>query len=101
MATVFGDGSVVILSTPGHTPAHQSLLVRLPKRGAVVLSGDMVHFEENWKHRRVPARNFNPAQTLESMAKVAAVLAAEKAQLWINHDKTQSDAIAKAPEAVE
>ncbi|MFN0317522.1 MAG: hypothetical protein ACKVQA_21060 [Burkholderiales bacterium] len=101
MATVFGDGSVVILSTPGHTPGHQSLLVRLAKRGAVVLSGDMVHFGENWKHRRVPARNFNPAQTLESMAKVAAVLAAEKAQLWINHDKTQSDAIAKAPEAVE
>src|SRR6266446_3644226 len=28
---VFGDGSVTILSTPGHTPGHQSLLVRLPK----------------------------------------------------------------------
>jgi len=37
---VFGDGSVTILSTPGHTPGHQSLLVRLPKTGYVVLSGD-------------------------------------------------------------
>jgi N-acyl homoserine lactone hydrolase len=42
---VFGDGSVVIVSTPGHTPGHQSLLVRLPKTGAVVLSGDAVHFK--------------------------------------------------------
>jgi N-acyl homoserine lactone hydrolase len=41
---VFGDGSVTVLSTPGHTPGHQSLLVNLPKTGAVVLSGDAVHF---------------------------------------------------------
>ena len=36
---VFGDGSVRILKTPGHTPGHQVLLVRLPKSGAVLLSG--------------------------------------------------------------
>src|SRR5206468_11824799 len=50
---VFGDGSVTILSTPGHTPGHQSLLVRLPKTGYVVLSGDAVHFRDNWDHKRV------------------------------------------------
>lgn len=49
---VFGDGSVVIISTPGHTPGHQSLLVRLRKTGAVVLSGDAAHFKDNWDHRR-------------------------------------------------
>src|SRR5262245_44744650 len=37
---VFGDGSVMIISTPGHTPGHQSLLVKLPKTGAILLSGD-------------------------------------------------------------
>ena len=98
---VFGDGSVVILSTPGHTPGHQSLLVRLPKTGAVILSGDMVHFEENWINRRVPARNFNREQSVQSMDKVAAVLSREDAKLWINHDKTQSDRIPRAPEFVE
>lgn len=98
---VFGDGSVVILSTPGHTPGHQSLLVRLPKTGAVILSGDMVHFEENWINRRVPARNFNREQSVQSMDKVAAVLSQEDAKLWINHDKTQSDRIPRAPEFVE
>ena len=55
---VFGDGSMTILSTPGHTPGHQSLLVKLPKTGAVVLSGDAVHFKSNWDNRRVPARQF-------------------------------------------
>lgn len=98
---VFGDGAVRILPTPGHTPGHQSLLVRLPRRGAVVLSGDMVHFDDNWTHRRVPARNFDAAQTTASMHYVARVLETEGAQLWINHDKAQSDAIAKAPVAIE
>jgi N-acyl homoserine lactone hydrolase len=97
---VFGDGSVVILSTPGHTPGHQCLLVPLPQRGVVVLSGDMVHFQDNWTHRRVPARNFNKEQTLQSMERMAAVISAEQAELWINHDTAQSATIPKAPEAV-
>jgi glyoxylase-like metal-dependent hydrolase (beta-lactamase superfamily II) len=98
---VFGDGSVVILSTPGHTPGHQSLLVRLPNRGAVVLSGDLAHFEENWVNRRVPAFNFSREQSLQSMEKVAAVLSANHAELWINHDKAQSARVPKAPAYVE
>ena len=98
---VFGDGSVVILATPGHTPGHQSLLVRLPKRGAVVLSGDMVHFQENWTNRRVPARNFDREESVRTMERIAALLSDKNAQLWINHDKAQSDAIPHAPDYVE
>ncbi len=98
---VFGDGAVVILSTPGHTPGHQSLLVRLPKQGAVVLSGDMVHFRENWEARRVPARNVDREQSVRSMQRIAALLVAEHAVLWINHDKAQSASIAKVPGFVE
>jgi N-acyl homoserine lactone hydrolase len=98
---VFGDGSVVILSTPGHTPGHQSLLVELPKTGAVVLSGDAVHFKDNWDNRRVPGMNFNKEETLASMQKIADTLAKEHAQLWINHDKPQSDAQKKAPDYYE
>src|SRR3974390_1825733 len=60
---VFGDGSVMIFSTPGHTPGHQSLLVKLPKTGAVVLSGDAVHFKSNWENRRVPVFNFSTEET--------------------------------------
>ncbi|MGY3476451.1 N-acyl homoserine lactonase family protein [Bradyrhizobium ottawaense] len=95
---VFGDGSVTILSTPGHTPGHQSLLVKLPKTGAVVLSGDAVHFKDNWDNRRVPSMNVNKDQSAASMQKIADTLAKEKAQLWINHDKAQRDSQKMAPE---
>jgi N-acyl homoserine lactone hydrolase len=98
---VFADGSVVVVSTPGHTPGHQSLLVRLPKTGAVVLSGDAVHFKDNWDNRRVPGFNFNKEQTLASMQRIADILAKEHAQLWINHDKPQSDAQKKSPDFYE
>jgi glyoxylase-like metal-dependent hydrolase (beta-lactamase superfamily II) len=98
---VFGDGSVTILSTPGHTPGHQSLLVRLAKTGAVVLSGDVAHFQENFDNRRVPGFNFNVEQSKASIDKVAAVLKAEHATLWINHDAAQSAKIAHAPAYVE
>jgi glyoxylase-like metal-dependent hydrolase (beta-lactamase superfamily II) len=94
---VFGDGSVTILSTPGHTPGHQSLLVKLPKTGAVVLSGDAVHFRDNWDNRRVPSMNVDKDQTTASMQKIADTLAREKAQLWINHDKAQRDSQKLAP----
>lgn len=95
---VFGDGSLTILSTPGHTPGHQSLLVKLPKTGAVVLSGDAVHFRDNWDNRRVPSINANKEQTVASMQKIADTLTKEKAQLWINHDKAQRDGQKMSPE---
>jgi N-acyl homoserine lactone hydrolase len=98
---LFGDGSVVIISTPGHTPGHQSLLVRLPKTGAVVLSGDAVHFKDNWDNRRVPGPNFNKDQTVASMQRIADILAKEHGQLWINHDQRQTDAQKKPPEFYE
>ena len=95
---VFGDGSVVILSTPGHTPGHQSLQVKLPKTGEIVLSGDAVHFKSNWENRGVPVNNFSKEQTLASMERLSGVLSKDKAQLWINHDKAQRDTLKMAPE---
>jgi N-acyl homoserine lactone hydrolase len=98
---VFGDGSITIISTPGHTPGHQSLLVKLPKTGALVLSGDAVHFKSNWDNRGVPANNTSQEQTTVSMEKIAGVLAKEKATLWINHDKAQRDTLKLSPQFYE
>ena len=98
---VFGDGSVKILSTPGHTPGHQSLLVRLPKSGPVVLSGDLAHFESNFVNRRAPAFNFDVEQSRRSVDRIAALLDAERARLWINHDAKQNAGIAHAPAFVQ
>jgi glyoxylase-like metal-dependent hydrolase (beta-lactamase superfamily II) len=94
---VFGDGSVRILSTPGHTPGHQSLLVRLPVTGVVVLSGDAAHFEENFAQRRVPGFNFDKEQSVQSMDKLDRIVRSERAQLWINHDSRQNASVDHAP----
>jgi N-acyl homoserine lactone hydrolase len=95
---LFGDGSLVALSTPGHTPGHQSLLVHLEKTGNVVLSGDVVHFQSNWENRRIPVFNSDKAQSAASMEKIARLLEEKHAQLWINHDKPSSDARRHLPE---
>ncbi len=98
---LFGDSSLVVLSTPGHTPGHQSLLVHLPKTGNIVLSGDLAHFQSNWDNRRVPDFNYDRAQSLASMEKIASVLNEKHAQLWINHDKPSSGARRHEPEFYE
>lgn len=98
---VFGDGSVRILSTPGHTPGHQSLFVRLPKSRPVILSGDLAHFQDNFDNRRVPGFNFDVEQSKRSMDKVAGILQAEGADLWINHDAKQSASIPHAPAYIQ
>jgi glyoxylase-like metal-dependent hydrolase (beta-lactamase superfamily II) len=82
-------------------PGHQSLLVKLPKTGAVLLSGDAVHFKENWENRRVPEGNDSKDKTAASMQRMADLMAKEKAQLWINHDKAQRDGQKMSPEYYE
>ncbi len=98
---VFGDGSVTILSTPGHTPGHQSLLVYLKKAGPVLLTGDAVHFKDNWDNRRVPGANFDKDLTLASMKRLDETMTALHAQLWINHDKPTSDGQQHSPKFYE
>jgi N-acyl homoserine lactone hydrolase len=95
---VFGDDTVRIISTPGHTPGHQCLMVKLNKTGSIILSGDAVHFRDNWENRRVPATNTNKDQTLASMQRIAALLGETKGQLWINHDKPQTANLKHSPE---
>jgi N-acyl homoserine lactone hydrolase len=95
---VFGDGSVTILSTPGHTPGHQSLLVHLPRTGWVVLTGDAAHFKDNWDNDRVPSLNTSADQTHASHAKLAKVMADKKAQLWINHDLPTFNSLKHSPQ---
>ena len=69
---VFGDGSVVIKAAPGHTPGHQVLVVRLPKTGPVMLSGDMVHLQYSWNYRVVPSFNFDVQQSMRTIDEMKA-----------------------------
>ena len=98
---VFGDGSLTLLFTPGHTPGHQSLLVRLPKTGPVILSGDAAHFQQSFAERLVPENNYNKEELLASMQRIADVMAKEHALLWLNHDKPEDLKVKKEPEFYE
>ncbi len=94
---VFGDGSVIVLRTPGHTPGHQSLLVKLPQMGAVVIVGDAAHFRENYDSDGVPAFNFDRAQTVASLERLKKIAANLKATVIIQHDARDIDKLPAFP----
>ncbi len=98
---VFGDGSVIVLRTPGHTPGHQSLMLKLPQTGAVIISGDAVHFRENYDSERVPAFNYDRAQTVASMQRLKKLVAAQKAKLIIQHDARDIALLPAFPEGAK
>ena len=98
---MFGDGSVRIVPTPGHTPGHESLMVDLPKTGWILLSGDVAHFRDNFDNRRVPGGNTDKIASVTSMQHVADLVETYHAQFWINHDAKQAAVIRRAPEFYE
>jgi N-acyl homoserine lactone hydrolase len=98
---VFGDGSVIMLYTPGHTPGHHSLLVKLPQKGPVLISGDLMHFHENYDTNGVPAINTDRAQTLASLDRVKKLVAASKATVIMQHDARDVDKLPAFPAAAK
>jgi glyoxylase-like metal-dependent hydrolase (beta-lactamase superfamily II) len=83
---VFGDGSVIMLSTPGHTPGHHSLLVKLKEKGNVLITGDLAHFRENYVSNGVPVFNTSRAETLASLDRFKQLATNLKATVIIQHD---------------
>jgi N-acyl homoserine lactone hydrolase len=93
---VFGDGTVVVLATPGHTEGHCSLLVRLKNTGPVVLSGDLYHYPEERDLKRMPDEE-KTTGTVESRQKVEELLRRTGAQLWIGHSMEFFRTVRKSP----
>lgn len=94
---VFGDGSVQLIATPGHTAGHQSLLVRLEETGAVILSGDITYYQESYVSDGLPTFNVNRAQSVASLAKIKKLVKEQNAQLWIQHDQARFDSLKLIP----
>jgi N-acyl homoserine lactone hydrolase len=94
---LFADGSVILISTPGHTPGHESLLVHLRNAGFIILSGDVVHMEENFEKNIVPSLNTDETESIASMQRIRHLIAMYKATLFINHDKDQTSKLRLLP----
>jgi len=98
---VFGDGTVVMLDMPGHTPGHHSLLVKLKEKGNVLLTGDQAHFHENYDSNGVPTFNFNRADTLASFDRFKQIAKNLNATVIIQHDPRDIDKLPAFPAAAK
>lgn len=94
---VFGDGTVRLIATPGHTPGHHSLLVHLATTGPILLSGDVAHFQRNYDQALVPLGNFSRAETIASIGRVKGLAAHYHARVIIQHDVRVFDEMPKFP----
>ncbi|QEH43450.1 N-acyl homoserine lactonase family protein [Chitinophaga sp. XS-30] len=95
---LFGDGAIRFISTPGHTPGHQSLLLKLKETGYVLISGDISYYADNYQKKGVPVFNTNKEDSLASIEKVGKLVELYQAQLWIQHDKARFDTLKLSPE---
>lgn len=95
---LFGDGTVQFIATPGHTPGHQSLMLKLEETGFIIISGDVSYYEENYRTKSIPTYNTNKIDSLASILKIEELVNQYNAQLWIQHDKDKFNALKKSPE---
>jgi N-acyl homoserine lactone hydrolase len=96
---IFGDGSVIMKAAPGHTPAHQVLILKLANTGPVMLSGDLYHYPEERTFKRAPPDNeFNVQESAASRRVIEEYLAKAKMPLWIEHDYDFITKLKKSPE---
>lgn len=94
---VFGDGKVIIISMPGHTPGHSVLLVNLAHSGPILLSGDLYHLIPARQNRTVPSFNTSTEETLASMDKFEELARTSDARVIIQHELEDFENLPRAP----
>jgi N-acyl homoserine lactone hydrolase len=94
---LFGDGAIRFISTPGHTPGHQSLLLKLSQTGSILISGDIAYYEKSYQEKGIPSFNTDKNESLVSIEKIEQLLKDANAQLWIQHDKEHFETLKLSP----
>lgn len=98
---LFGDGSVVMVPTPGHTAGHSILKLTLADAGTLLFSGDLFTHAEGRKVGAIPAFNVDKEQTIQSMALFEKLVKQHAARVIIEHEKADFDALPKFPDYLE
>ena len=90
---MFGDGRVVMLMTPGHTPGHSALLVKLAT-GPVILAGDLWFSHADALRGTMPDFNTGRAETEASRERIARLADKLDAVIILQHEPAD---VAKLP----
>jgi N-acyl homoserine lactone hydrolase len=98
---VFGDGTVVIMYAPGHTPGHQVLFLKLKQSGPILIAGDLYHLPQEITMHRFPTFEFDKDQSAVSREKVLAFVQKTGARMWIEHDLATFATLRKSPDFYE
>lgn len=94
---LFGDGSLVCIDTKGHTQGHQSVVVRLPNSGTVVLPADAADMQEILDEGSIPGVVWNAEAATRAVRKVQH-LRREGAFVITGHDPEQFKTLKLVPD---
>ncbi len=97
---VFGDGKVILIPTYGHTPGHQSMLVRLGQGEQMVFTADACYTRENLERDILPRVLWNAEIMAQSLARLRQLRDKQGATLFYGHDPAQWQAMCHIPEPI-
>lgn len=91
---LFGDGRIVLVPLPGHTPGSIGALVALDRSGRHLLASDAVALRDNYEREHSPRQTWNAEVAARSMAEVRRIEAGG-ATVVFGHDAAQWAALKK------
>lgn len=94
---LYGDGSIVLVSTPGHSPGHQSFLIALPQTGRVLLTVDAAYTLDHWNEKALPGFMTCAVEVARSVRKLKALAARTDALVVTGHDPDAWPGFRQAP----
>ena len=95
---LFGDGSIEIWFTPGHTPGHQSILVNLPNSGPMFFAADACYTQSNLEDGVLPGLMWSAGETVRSVERMRYLKEARGVKIVTGHDPESWKSVKQAPE---
>jgi N-acyl homoserine lactone hydrolase len=95
---LFDDGAITLIFTPGHSPGHQSILVKLANRKPILLTVDAAYTSDHWNEKALPGFLTSATEVVRSVRKLHEVARKADAMVVTGHDPDEWPKFKKAPE---